>query len=120
MKQIAMKLMMAGLAVVLVAGGLIGCSKDINIGYETQPDVGDASNSVRYKVESNDTKFNVDGVSLDLYFGGSGANGEMSPFYPTDGEARFICFALCFYDGQYYLDSLSSYFFYAVSDYHDI
>ena len=123
MRRNMAKLMMVALSTFLIAGGLMGCNVDKNIGKETHPNIGDASSGVRYKVESDEVQFNIDGVSLDYYFGGNGANGEMNPFYPTDKKAQFICFALNFYDGQYYNAKhyeSNMFTFYALSDYHDI
>ena len=83
-------------------GGLASCFDDGNIGYEIQPNSGDALNSPRYRIKSGGTKFDIDNVTLDFYYGGSGADGGSNIFFETDSHAQFVCFALYFLDGQYY------------------
>jgi hypothetical protein len=53
-----------------------------------------------YKIKSSRTEFAADNVSLDFYYGTT----YRYPYWYRDpsGEFQFHCFALYFYDGQYY------------------
>jgi len=98
------KLLLLALTAILVVGGTMGCSLvwvvDRGIGEETNPYSGDATNSPRYRIKSGGTKFDVDNVTLDFYYGGSGVDGSYNPFFSTDSSSYFVCFALYFLDGQ--------------------
>ena len=99
------KLIIILLAGMILSWSLIGCFKDTDLGIETKPDVFGIMSLVRYSVHSNKTKFNIDNVTLDFYFGGH-ANGNLNPFYFTDIDAQFVCFALHFFDSQHYKGAL--------------
>jgi len=70
--------------------GLTGCGTT-DLGLERTTNLG-----IRYSVKSNITKFNVDNVTLDFYYGNDGGHiGKIGDY------TEFVCFALYFCDGQY-------------------
>jgi hypothetical protein len=82
--------------VVLMVGGLAGCGAS-ELGADTSTKRG----GVRYSIKSKGTKFNIDNVTLDLYYGHNYTN-PTSTFQYNYEKHELVSFALYFCDGQYY------------------
>lgn len=77
---------------VLTIVGLAGCGA-IDLGMESGSH-GDSTSPIRYKVNSQKSKFDVNNVTLDFYYGCYGHFGH-------DGNTEPICHVLYFCDGLY-------------------
>ncbi|MCL2706895.1 MAG: hypothetical protein FWE97_01825 [Dehalococcoidia bacterium] len=103
MKQLMAKLIAVSLAMTLMTSGLIGCGES-ELGKETHKDA-----PLRYSVKSSKTKFNIDDVILDFYYGSYRSNS----FYicpESSDEVEIVGWALYFCDGPYYENTLYYHF----------
>ncbi|MCL2141236.1 MAG: hypothetical protein FWH42_06250 [Dehalococcoidia bacterium] len=117
MKKCAViKLLIAGMAVILMVSVGVGCGTD---GLSTTKIAnGDALLSIQYKIESPKVKFDIDDVTLDFSYGHSGNSIGLGQHYDAEGKDNYIlsCFAVYFCDELY----VSSFTDYVHSDYRSI
>jgi len=98
------KFVSVALALVMISG-LAGCGAS-ELGGETNSP---SRAPVRYSVKSNHTKFNIDDVTLDFYFGNTYHGDPTIAFQHDPDKHELVSFVLYFCDGQYYQANYNQY-----------
>lgn len=93
------------LAMAQMVGSALGCNQnEIGVAYGR-----DGQHLFAYSVKSKNTKFNVDSVAVDFYYGHHGGFPGQFQDLSNPDNYEFICFALYLFEGQYWEPEFSSY-----------